>query len=382
MLLHQPAADAVRAAAAAAGVVLGVVLRRAHPRRFEEIQAHFARISAMVQENLRACAWCAPTRRRTREHARFGDAERGVRAARTAGLIRLWGCSTRRMGSCSRPGARARALAGRPRGDRGPHHARPVRGVHRLPRHAQLADGRAGLGGQPVPARRGVVRAHARGARHRRRRSRDRPGAVAGPTARRRDRDPRTSPSATRAPRATALADVSISRARRPHRRASSATPAAGKSTLFQLLPRLLRPAAGHGVRRRASTCATTALAALRAAHRRACRRRRSCSPTTLADNIAYGVAAADERGDRAPRRASPTSTQDVAALPRRLRHRGRRARHHALGRPEAAHRHRPRGAARRRRCCCSTTACRASTRTPRRRSCAGCAGDASAAPR
>ena len=51
---------------------------------------------------------------------------------------------------------RLRALAGRPHGGRGRHHPRRVRGLRRLPRHAALADDRAGLGGEPLRARRGL----------------------------------------------------------------------------------------------------------------------------------------------------------------------------------------------------------------------------------
>ena len=44
--------------------------RRIHDR-FESIQKMFSDISSRVQENLRACAWSAPTRRSSAELRQF-----------------------------------------------------------------------------------------------------------------------------------------------------------------------------------------------------------------------------------------------------------------------------------------------------------------------
>ena len=69
----------------------------------------------------------------------------------------------------------------------------------------------------------------------------------------------------------------------------------------------------------------------------------------TIAENIAFGVDDAgrgrlDDARDRAAAAAVARLDKDVADFPEGLRHDGRRARHHAVGRPEAAHRDRPRG--------------------------------------
>ena len=91
-----------------------------------------------------------------------------------------------------------------------------------------------------------------------------------------------------------------------------------------------------------ASTCAT--LRAARPAPRRSasCSRTRSCSATRIAANIAFAEPdAADER-DRARPRAWPGAARVHRRAARRLRHRDRRARLLAVGRPAPAHRHRP----------------------------------------
>ncbi len=64
----------------------------------------------------------------------------------------------------SRPRRAAGAVDRQPRGDRRPHHDRPVRRVQRVSDDAELADDRVRLGHQHAAARHGVVEADARGA--------------------------------------------------------------------------------------------------------------------------------------------------------------------------------------------------------------------------
>ena len=135
-----------------------------------------------------------------------------------------------------------------------------------------------------------------------------------------------------------------------------------GKSTLISLLARLHEPPAGHGVHRRRRR----ARLPLADAARRDRLRAAGAVPVLrhLADNVAFGLDAqrlaaggdalqegpgADawrrERQIQVERAAAVARLdKDVADFPQRLRDDGGRARHHAVGRPEAAHRHRPRG--------------------------------------
>ena len=123
-----------------------------------------------------------------------------------------------------------------------------------------------------------------------------------------------------------------------------------GKSTLISLLPRLHEPPPGtvflDGVDVREIPLAT-----LRGAIGFVPQEPFLFSDT-IAENIAFGVptpdgpTAAGRRSTRADARAAAAVARldkDVEAFPEGLRHAGRRARHHAVGRPEAAHRHRPR---------------------------------------
>jgi hypothetical protein len=71
--------------------------------------------------------------------------DRGVPAAPHADLRRLDGAGD---------------VARRARGHRGAHHGRRLRRVHLLPDAARLADDRARMGGEPLPARRGVDGPH------------------------------------------------------------------------------------------------------------------------------------------------------------------------------------------------------------------------------
>ena len=100
----------------------------------------------------------------------------------------------------------------------------------------------------------------------------------------------------------------------------------------------------------------------------------------TIAENITLGEP--DGRAGRAgwPRErveaaaATARLDADLAVVSAGLRHGRRGARHHAVGRAEAAHGAGARARRPTRASWCSTTRCRPWTRTPRRRSCSGCA--------
>ena len=315
----QPAAHRARAAAAAARLAHGVVLRRPHPPPLRGDPGALRRaLGARAGEPGRACAWCAPSRARSAS-SRTSRAlnreylERNLAADPHLGAVlpdARVPLRARRRCSCS-TSAGARSIAR-------PHHARPVRGVHRLPRHAELADGGARLGDQPVPAR------------HRRRCGRIVEILDAPP----RDREPRpgagapgrrraaarsssaTSRSPTRARRGRRCATSSFRVPAGPHRGARRAAPARGKSTLLALLAAPVRPAAGHACSWTARTCASYDLA-LR------CARSSAVVPqdtflfsATVAENIAYGVAArATARPiERAARRRAPGRTTCAAS--------------------------------------------------------------------
>ena len=242
----------------------------------------------------------------------------------------------------------ARALARQPRGDPRPHHARRVRRLQRLPRDAQLADDCVRLGHQHPPARHGLVEADARGARRDARHQRR--ARHARPAARRRSPAPSRSaisPSRTRDRPAGARRRLAAHRAgpdRRVRRRdrlrqVDADQPAAAPA----------RAAAGHGVHRRRrrprdpagdaarrdrlrAAGAVPVLGHDRREHRvrRPGRRARTGTPDLEQPGVAEAAAVA--RLDK-----------DVESFPKRVRDDGRRARHHAVGRAEAAHRARAR---------------------------------------
>ena len=115
----------------------------------------------------------------------------------------------------------------------------------------------------------------------------------------------------------------------------------AGKSTLRQARRALLRPDRRARARRRPRPARRRARA--RCARRWAsCRRRASCSAARSRDNIALRPPGRDARRDRG-RRARGRRVGLHRGAARRPRHRGRRARRAALGRPAPARRLRPR---------------------------------------
>ena len=97
------------------------------------------------------------------------------------------------------------------------------------------------------------------------------------------------------------------------------------------------------------------------------CRRSRSCFPRRVAENIALARPHATPRAGRAGCQAG-RGARGHPAPAAGLRHAGRRAWRHAVRRPAAARRDRPRAAGRRARCCCWTTRCRRWIRTPKAR--------------
>ena len=137
---------------------------------------------------------------------------------------------------------------------------------------------------------------------------------------------------------------------------------------------------------RRRARCSSTASTCARFRWRRcaarsgSCRRSRFCS-APRSRRTSRSACRRGARACRAGRVASKTRRRDRAArqgprrLPAGLRHDGRRARHHAVGRPEAAHGHRPGAGDVDPRFWSSTTRCRRWTPTPKKRFCSGCRG-------
>ena len=126
--------------------------------------ALLARSRPTPRRTWRACAWCAPSRARTASSRTSRALNRGY-LERNLQLIRTSGLFYPMLAFLSGLAALLVLYLGGREVVAGAHHARPVRGLHRLHRHAELADGGAGLGDQHVPARHRVVGAHRRGAR-------------------------------------------------------------------------------------------------------------------------------------------------------------------------------------------------------------------------
>ncbi len=219
---------------------------------------------------------------------------------------------------------------------RGRDHARRAGGVPDLPRDAALADGGVRLGHEPVPARSRVdgadPRDHGPRGRGRRGRGRHWPRA-AGDATRRAARRRR---SAIRGPSAWCSRGVDLT-LRPGESVAIVGRTGSGKTTLLNLIARLYEPTEG-----------ALLLGGVPAERwpRGALRRRFGIVPQetflfsqTIRENIAFGFDdgdAAPDRcraGGRAPRRPRARPRP----VPARARDDARRARHHALGRPEAA---------------------------------------------
>ena len=229
------------------------------------------------------------------------------------------------------------------------HHARRVRRVQRLPGDARLADDRVRLGHQHPAARAGVVEADARGASTPCRRSATPRVTAAGRAAALDggDRDPRPDVRVSGHRPVRRSKDVSL-RIEPGQTVAFVGATGSGKSTLISLLPRLHEPPPGTvligGIDIR-----EIPLARLRGAIGFVPQEPFLFSDT-IAENIAFGAETAKPRsgtglGPRgrcvraAARRAARQGRRGVSA---RLRDDGGRARHHAVGRPEAAHRASP----------------------------------------
>ena len=115
------------------------------------------------------------------------------------------------------------------------------------------------------------------------------------------------------------------------------------------------QPAAAAARSAARARCSSTASTSARsrsprcAARSASCRRSRSCS-RTRSPRTSRSASRPPRPADERPRRAACAAAaavarldKDVADFPEGLRHDGRRARHHAVGRPEAAHRDRAR---------------------------------------
>ena len=273
---------------------------------------------AVLDAVARACRRTSPGVRVVRAfaHEERGDSRRSSALnqdylGKNLRLIRTSGLFHPTLAFLSGPRGAARALPRRPRGDRGPNHARPVRRVHRVP--ARCSTGPCTRCGWVINLfQRGmrVVRPHRRAARRRTRRSR---------AARTRDR------SGARAAARLEFRDLTspipgADRAVASHRSACAggSTVAlvghtgSGKSTAARADRARARSAAGHRVRSTASTCASCDLCVAADADRAAPRRTTFLFSETVAENIAYGV-------DRA-RHARRSSARSQHRAPRRRR--------------------------------------------------------------
>jgi hypothetical protein len=346
-------------------------------RRFERVQERMGQLSAQVQENLAGLRVVRAFGAERRESERFDELSEGYRLGHLE-LIRISGVFQPSLAFWSGVGRPARDLGGRSRGRGEPHHARPVRGVHRVPGDAQLADGGAGLGDQHLPARLSLVPAHRRAARagavHRQRRRM--------PCARRVPRaaswSSRTSRSPTPAVPNRCLHDVSF------HVPAGSDGGARGPHGLGQE-HRCSRCCRACSIRRRAR-CSWTGTTCARWTWRgcarrwRACRRTRSCSrPRSRRTSPTAWTARTAPPWSVPPRWRISTarSHRSPTATPRSWASAASRSR---AGRSSAPPSPAPSYATRR--SCCSTTASPTWTRRPRRPSSKGCAVRCAAAPR
>ena len=241
--VDRPVADRDGADPAAVRVAGGLRLRHGDPPPLRADPGAAVRaVSAVTQEALAGVRVVRAYRQEAAELARFRVANEEF-LRRNRRLIRLQGLFYPSLTFLLGAGRARRAVAGRPRGDRRPAHARRVRRLQRLPGDARLADDRVRLGHQPAAARLGVVGPDARGARRaaghrRRRRATTSPARLIGghrmaaPDVRLRRRGRRCcTTSRCTVPAGTTLAIVGPT--------------GSGKSTLVSLLPRLYDPPPG-----------------------------------------------------------------------------------------------------------------------------------------
>ena len=147
--------------------------------RFEDIQAQLSEVSAVTQEALSGVRVVRAYRQEAAEIERFRQANLEY-VRRNRRLIALQGMFFPSMSFLLGLGAMLVLWLGSREVIRGPHHARRVRRVQRLPDDAQLADDRVRLGDEHAAARHGELEADAGSARCRagdqRRGSRRAPG--------------------------------------------------------------------------------------------------------------------------------------------------------------------------------------------------------------
>ena len=127
--------------------------------RFERIQEQFAALSTMVQENLTGVRIVRAYAQEAAQAREFDGFNREY-LKRNMHLAYVSGAFHPIMGAADRRGHGGRALVRGPPGHDGHDHDGRLRGLLLLPGAARVADDRAGVGGQPLPARRGVDGAH------------------------------------------------------------------------------------------------------------------------------------------------------------------------------------------------------------------------------
>src|SRR5262249_494869 len=134
----QPAPRAHLAAAAPAGLALGVVVRRSHPSRFERVQEKMAELSARVQENLAGLRVVRAFGAEARELATFESLSEEYRRGHL-GLIRISGVFQPSLAFWSGVGALLTIWIGGREVVAGHNPPGPVLAVSRPPRLLHLA---------------------------------------------------------------------------------------------------------------------------------------------------------------------------------------------------------------------------------------------------
>ena len=138
----------------AASILIQYFGRRIHDR-FERIQAMFSDISARAQENFSGARLIRAYVQEEPEIRAF-ETENQEYIRRSLKLVRLMGMLWPTLGIDARLRHRARPVARRARSAERTHHSRAIRLVQRLHAATDLADHRAGIRHQSLPARHSV----------------------------------------------------------------------------------------------------------------------------------------------------------------------------------------------------------------------------------
>ena len=132
--------------------VLTIRMGKAIHDRFEAVQEHFSTLTTRAQENLSGARIVRAYRQEAAEIARFG-AINDQYLALNMSLVRLWGTLNPLFAFFGGLGAVIVLGVGGCAHDQRHYFRRLVRRLRHVPHDAHLADDRAGLGRQSVPAR-------------------------------------------------------------------------------------------------------------------------------------------------------------------------------------------------------------------------------------